>query len=534
MKKMKKIFALLIAMVMVFGMSTTVFAASTIYKGAYDDSEGATNTEWDGAGPASIKITLPTTQVAPTGTTTYEIYKVFDATNNGTSSAISYTIMSGKSGVPGTTFIADINGTVYHYDPTATVTADTEGAIQITLTGGSKRYIVPTGGTLTEAEVAAIASYIGSDAPVCTAVVPAGDASVTISGLDYGYYYIATSTGTVVTVDSTNPSAEVKDKNVIPPVVKSAGTAYNADSLKAIAAVGTSQPFTAQITKTHGAKNLVFTDTMTNMLFDGTVNITVSSGTAPTTAQAKVETTATGFTVTFDNDYIAGLADNTIITLKYSGTITSDALSVNPATNTATLTSGEGNTSTSATVNVYNAKFTVTKQDGSGQPLPDAGFVIKNNAGAYYKLNAATEAVEDDPTTEGVDESADATPASITWYTLAANETLEQAISDGKITQYISNAQGTVPAFTGLANGTYTLVESTVPNGYNKAADSTFTIADNNYDRANLEQTATVVNQAGSVLPSTGGIGTKMFYIIGAVIVAGAAIALVARRRVRK
>ena len=63
---MKKIFALLIAMVMVLGMSTSVFAATV------DSGNG---------GNASITITLPTTEQAPTGTTTYKIYKVFDATS---------------------------------------------------------------------------------------------------------------------------------------------------------------------------------------------------------------------------------------------------------------------------------------------------------------------------------------------------------------------------------------------------------------------------------------------------------------------
>ena len=478
MKKMRKMLAIvlsvMIACTMGIGLSVAAFAASV------DSGNG---------GNASITITLPKEETAPSGATTYKIYKVFDATSNGTSDAISYKLVSGKTTAP------------------AGFTVDAAG--NVTYSGSS------TTGELTDADIAAIAAYVKNDTPVYTAEVAAGETSVTVTGLKYGYYYITTTTGTVVTVDSTNPNASVNDKNIIPSVEKSAGTAYDADSLKAIAAVGTSQSFTAVITKTHGATNLVFKDTMENMSYNGDVVITVSAGTAPTATQAVVATTEKGFTVTFDNDYIAGLADNTKITLKYSGTITSDALSTSPATNKATLTSGDGNDYESDTVQVYNAKFTVTKKDGDGEALKDAGFVIMNSNGAYYKLNAATATA----------------PASITWYTLPEGQTLAQAIAAGKVTEYKSNAQGAVQAFTGLADGKYTLVESTTPEGYNTAENQTFTIKAGDYNKTNLEHGATVTNNVGTELPSTGGIGTTIFYILGALLVIGAGIALIARRR---
>ena len=42
---------------------------------------------------------------------------------------------------------------------------------------------------------------------------------------------------------------------------------------------------------------------------------------------------------------------------------------------------------------------------------------------------------------------------------------------------------------------------------------------------------ATIVNNAGAELPSTGGIGTTMFYVIGTILVIGAGVLLVSRRR---
>ena len=50
----------------------------------------------------------------------------------------------------------------------------------------------------------------------------------------------------------------------------------------------------------------------------------------------------------------------------------------------------------------------------------------------------------------------------------------------------------------------------------------------------NLEQTTEVINNSGSELPSTGGIGTTMFYIVGSVLVIGAAVVLISKRRMAR
>ena len=91
-----------------------------------------------------------------------------------------------------------------------------------------------------------------------------------------------------------------------------------------------------------------------------------------------------------------------------------------------------------------------------------------------------------------------------------------------------------VPAFTGLGAGVYTLIEEQVPNGYNKAADLEFTISNSDYTTTNLEQTAPVINNEGVELPSTGGIGTKIFIAVGAVLVVVAAVVIVTNQRAKK
>ena len=74
-------------------------------------------------------------------------------------------------------------------------------------------------------------------------------------------------------------------------------------------------------------------------------------------------------------------------------------------------------------------------------------------------------------------------------------------------------------------DSTYSIEETKAPDGYNKLEGKiAVTMSDAN-------QVQPVVNNAGSVLPSTGGIGTTIFYAIGAILVIGAGIVLVSRRR---
>ncbi|MBQ3182558.1 MAG: isopeptide-forming domain-containing fimbrial protein [Clostridia bacterium] len=118
--------------------------------------------------------------------------------------------------------------------------------------------------------------------------------------------------------------------------------------------------------------------------------------------------------------------------------------------------------------------------------------------------------------------------------------------------------------FDGLDVGIYKLVETTVPDGYNKADDVVFEIVatyDDTTDPTSLtaltvydaegnavsgddvvdptftvdlnkgEVATDVVNVAGTELPETGGIGTTIFYIAGGILVLAAVVLLVAKKR---
>lgn len=86
--------------------------------------------------------------------------------------------------------------------------------------------------------------------------------------------------------------------------------------------------------------------------------------------------------------------------------------------------------------------------------------------------------------------------------------------------------------FGGLADGTYHLIETEAPAGYNPlTAPVPVTVAGSNTDTAKLSVTAEVENKTGTTLPSTGGMGTTVFYVLGAVLVMGAVVLLVTKKR---
>jgi fimbrial isopeptide formation D2 family protein/LPXTG-motif cell wall-anchored protein len=209
----------------------------------------------------------------------------------------------------------------------------------------------------------------------------------------------------------------------------------------------------------------------------------------------------------------------------------------------------------------YTSGIRIRKVDQDLLPLKGATFtlsglsinkIVKNTEvfeadanGPYWKLKTGSyttqapiteDIVNGNVTTKKNSELYDSTT---TKYKKTTTHSVEETSEN--ITQTLTvNDDGTLE-FKGLGAGVYTVTEIEAPEGYNKAEPFQVTITFNNETE---EFTATgynkdsdgffsvqVVNNAGTQLPSTGGIGTTIFYIVGGLLLVGAAVILVARKK---
>ena len=452
----------------------------------------------------------------------YTLYQLFDAVTvagrEDGADGISYKLMSSKTDLKAT-----VNGT--EVDGAQWFTIDAQGNITIK-DDTAKTALAGIGDNSTAAATRdafiAWAKAYGVQKDTKTASSD-NDANVKFENLPEGYYFLTTTTGSLISLDSIMPNMTVQDKNSPPSLNKEitgVGTDKKTETLgtgdnttdpgeganeKAIAQVGDPISYKLTIKAKKGAENYVVTDTLS-------AGLTAPASTAVTVACTDPAITSNDYTVTvtgqvikveFAKTYLDKITEEATITIEYTATLNNNAVigeAGNP--NTAKLEWGHDNTNNYTTdeAKVYTAQVEIYKVDGSSNPLPGAGFVVVKD-GKYYKLD------------NGV----------VTWVEAVGSADVHSSGSDGK-----------VPPFTGLANGSYTLVETVVPKGYNKLADTPFTIQNNDYTNLNLKLNEKVTNNSGTELPSTGGIGTTIFYVVGSILVVAAGVLLVTKKRMSR
>lgn len=502
---MKKLFAVLLAVVLVFAMGTVALAADT---GTITINNAVAGADYEIYKMADFKPIE--------GETDKGIYTAVDAWRNFFTSAAAVNFFDTK--------VVDDKLVVSLKEGVTEVTQD-----------------------LAKAAI----KYAEDNTIAATETKKAAGTDVEFTGLDLGYYAIDTTTGTMCALTNTNSTFKAVEKNEKPDINKQvredslvvddnpeSGWQYVND-----ADIDQVVEYRSTITVGLGAVNYIMHDTMeAGLTFNNDVVVKLADGTVVDAADYTVvydaDSDATAddctFEVKFDDAFIATLSKGDTFTVYYSATLNKNAkVVVDGNDNTVYLTAGENSEweTEKHTTSTYTWKIDVFKYtDGDAKtPLAGAVFQLLDKDGNAIKFSkVAGEAVP----TYKVD-------------------------AEGTITDITTDANGKFE-IVGLDEGSYSLHEVSAPEGYNKLSKDIPVVIVSEYDNDNLTAsysfaqldengnvktdgdgkiittepvTLEVENKTGGLFPETGGIGTTIFYIVGGLLMLAAVVVLVSKKR---
>ena len=502
MRNTKKAISILLTLLMVVGMMSTFAFAQNVDSGK--------------AGNATITI-----QNASKGET-YTVYKILNAkvstkVDSGVAESITYQLLDGHKNIP-SIFKENADGNLVWNG-----TAPTE---------------------LTPTDIAALEKYVADESLSAEASAISDGSALTFEKLTYGYYLIKSTQGTAITVTSTKPNAVIYDKNTTVP-----GGPDGSDSLykKSVDDDDVYIGQTINFTLTYPTTNYVGSGTAAKKVKKYTVTDTLPTFLDNVTLKSvkifdkKYETEEEKLTdITFDKDHksfdiawVDGSGNSkyqngSVIEVKYSAVVNS---------NIAIAGKGSKNT--------FSVTYT-TADDKTGGSEITKDVTLKTYAIAIKKVNAKG---------EGLSGAKFKVPFNVTGpkgdYTVTGLNT------SGTEVEVDDNG---VLIIRGInSDGHYELTETQAPEGYNKlqgpvkinvqktseitTSETVYLDEDGNvtneitntvvtYTNEKLAATLIpILNKTGSQLPETGGIGTTIFYLIGAILVIGAGVVFVTRRR---
>lgn len=477
MKLIKKIAAIMFAFMMVVSMSCNVKAE----EGSYDDGDG------------SITITKALNDK------TYTIYEMLKLESfNGKN--YSYKVSTGWDDF----FTIGEGATYMQKDDNGYMTFKTGMDSEVNLRDFAQKALV----------------YAKEGHGIRTQSQPATSNTVTFNNLKLGYYLIDSPAGTLCGLTTTNKNARIEEKNGVPSVEKNIVDS-NKNTTDNYANIGDVVKYQTIVTAQKGAQSYVLHDTMDKGLtFNNNVKVKISGETENLIQNQDYEliTNPTDKTCTFEikfiDTFLKAINAETKIEITYSATLNGDAKIYEANENTTYLTYGNNNKTTDRKTHTVTYEIKVLKYTKTtDNPLANAKFSLYNaeTAGTAYTLVQKTDT---------------------TNYRLATT-------GEAGVTEITTNGTGKF-SIQGLKPGDYWLEETAAPKGYNKLTKrikvhineaGNYVINDENTGSP-ISQ-VDVANKSGTVLPSTGGAGTTMIYLIGGALVLGSGVVLVTKRRVK-
>ena len=497
MKKMNKLLALVLAMVMVLGLATTAFAAGDTY---------------------SITINNSATGH------TYEAYQIFTGDLSGTT--LSNIVWGSSISEAGQTALGDAAAKAETLKTEADAKAFAKEVAQyLTTATGSAN-------TVTEGK------YVISDLAAGYYLVKDKDGSLTGENDSYTEYIVKVVSNTTATPKSDVPTVQKKVKDIN----NSTENAMTDWQDSADHDIGDSVPFQLKATladnvSSYTTYKVVFHDTQSKGLTYNNdakvyINGTETDG-FTVTATVNADGTTT-LTVKCDDVKALGAGNSSVITVEYTATLNEKAV-----------LGSAGNPNEVYLEYSNNPNKSETGDNETGETPKDVVIVFT------YKtiISKITKNPNFDPEVEGSEEYIPLTGAEFTL------EKYNTETKEWKAITVVKNDEGTTFTFTGLDDGNYRLTETVTPAGYNSIAPIEFTVTaehdieSNNPALTSLTGNVTsgeitfkpslpegslstnVVNNAGSTLPETGGIGTTIFYVLGGMLVVCAVVLMVSKKR---
>lgn len=428
-------------------------------------------------------------QVTGSGSTIYDIYKMFDLEPAG--DKYKYRVTTDWASFSAEEYFTVENN--YVIWKKATVSAIDGAAIaQLAKEFATKNSIKPLGKTVKIGETVDVPGngyylLVPDDNTACGVVAVIADQTK------------------IVTAKTEEPEFPSVEKKVQEDSTQTYGDSNDAD-------IGQTIHFHSTITVGTDAVNYVLHDKMDEH-FDfhaDSVSITRGGNHVADTDYEVVTGPATNddctFHIEFKNSFTKTLAKGATLVVSYTAALNSEATVDTDHKNETWLTHTNGISTPHDYTTTQTYQVTVIKQDQNQALLPGATFVLKDNIGKYYKV--------------------DENNGNVTWV-----DTVEEA------TKYeTTDANGCTVIFKGVDAEVFTLVEHVVPGGYIGQTDipvNTKIAETSDSGKVVHSKTVTVTNTLGNALPETGGMGTTLFYLVGGLMVVAAVVLLVTKKRMR-
>lgn len=356
---------------------------------------------------------------------------------------------------------------------------------------------------------------------------------IEFTGLNLGYYLVDSSLGTICGLTTTKPSATIEEKNTVPTVDKKVKEDSGDYGKSNTAQIGQEVEFQTTIKIGEGAINYTLHDKMSAGLtfkeivevkkVDAKNNETILNPTSDYTVKTTELTDRCTFEISFNNNLITSLKTSDKLVVTYKAILNKDAVvEGNGNPNETYVKYGDnGDLETEHdTTKTYTYDFQIVKTNSEHKYLEGAEFDLYTTESGGNKI----------PLIALNDENG------YKVYRVATDEEINNGFVSAKI-------QAGKVIIKGLDLDKYYLEETKAPNGYNQLpARVAFTVSGTTADDVSvvgeIYQTPNhglvVVNNTGNELPSTGGIGTMLFVLIGSMMVIGCGVLLVTKLRMTK